>query len=178
MQDLSPNERVNYANKHVSKQDVYVVCYCTYLCSRTSLFSSGIRGHNNSSVASEVWTLEHEGPENFGIQKLVKGLPILKHSAKLCTDCIVGKQHCDNFPKKSLWRAYQPLQLMHSDICGLITPESNSHKRYILTFIDDYSRKMWTYFLYAKSEAFTMFKNFKSMIEKEKRNYISCLRTD
>ncbi|KAH9794818.1 Integrase catalytic domain-containing protein [Citrus sinensis] len=98
---------------------------------RTSLFSSGIRGHNNSSVASEVWTLEHEGPENFGIQKLVKGLPILKHSAKLCTDCIVGKQHCDNFPKKSLWRAYQPLQLMHSDICGLITPESNSHKRHV-----------------------------------------------
>lgn len=67
---------------------------------------------------------------------------------------------------------------MHSDICGPITPKSNSHKRYILTFIDDYSHKMWTYFLHAKLEAFAMFKIFKSMVEKEKANYISSLRTD
>ena len=67
---------------------------------------------------------------------------------------------------------------MHSNICGPITPKSNSHKRYILTFTDDYSHKMWTYFLHAKLEAFAMFKIFKSMVEKEKANYISSLRTD
>lgn len=110
--------------------------------------------------------LNMKGLRTLAYRKLVKDLPILKASPKLCTFCVVGKQHREPFPKKSLWRALQPLQLVHSDICGPTTPESNSHKRYIITFIDDYSSKMWTYFLHAKSEAFTMFKNFKSMVEK------------
>ena len=67
---------------------------------------------------------------------------------------------------------------MHADICGPITPESNSQKRYLITFIDDYSRKIWVYFLNSKSEAFVTFKIFKSLVEKETGNSICCLRTD
>ena len=36
---------------------------------------------------------------------------------------------------------------------------------YYITFIDDYSRKNWTYFLKAKSEVFEKFKEFKALIE-------------
>lgn len=122
--------------------------------------------------------LNMKGLRTLAYRSMVTGLPMLKASSKLCPDCVVGKQHRDPFPKKSSWRASQPLQLIHSDICGPITPESNSHKRYIITFIDDHSRKMWTYFLHAKSEAFAVFKTFKSMVEKETKNYICCLRTD
>ena len=43
---------------------------------------------------------------------------------------------------------------------------SNSKKRYFISFIDDYSRKVWIYFLVEKSEAFTIFKNYKNLIEK------------
>lgn len=137
----------------------------------------------SEDTAAHLWHrrlghLNMKGLRTLAYRKLVKGLPILKASPKLCTNCVIGKQHRDPFPKKSLWRASQPLQLVHSDICGPITPESNSRKRYIITFIDDYSRKMWTYFLHAKSEALTMFKNFKSMVEKEIGNNICYLRTD
>ena len=31
---------------------------------------------------------------------------------------------------------------MHSDLCGLIKPLSNEDKKYFITFINDYSRKI------------------------------------
>lgn len=67
---------------------------------------------------------------------------------------------------------------MHADICGPIKPESNSNKRYFLSFIDDFTRKTWIYFLHEKSEAFAMFRIFKAGVEKESGAYITSLRTD
>jgi transposase InsO family protein len=81
-------------------------------------------------------------------------------------------------PRRSLWKASKQLQLVHSDICGPIKPASHSDKRYILSFIDDYTRKTWIYFLHEKSEAFTTFKIFKATVEKEIGAFITCLRTD
>ncbi|RVW23482.1 Retrovirus-related Pol polyprotein from transposon TNT 1-94 [Vitis vinifera] len=109
---------------------------------------------------------------------MVRGLPQLKASSKVCTDCMMGKQHRNAIPKRSLWRASQRLQLVHADICGPIKPVSNSKKRYLISFIDDYSRKVWIYFLTEKSEAFTTFKNYKNLVEKETGAFICCLRTD
>ena len=68
--------------------------------------------------------------------------------------------------------------MVHADICGPIKPVSNSKKRYLISFIDDYSRKVWIYFLTEKSEAFTTFKNYKNLVEKEIGAFIFCLRTD
>jgi len=79
---------------------------------------------------------------------------------------------------RSTWRASQKLQLIHADICGPISPTSNSKKRYLICFIDDYSRKSWVYFLVEKSEALVTFKYFKKSVEKEMDAYIKCLRTD
>jgi hypothetical protein len=59
-----------------------------------------------------------------------------------------------------------------------VTPESNSGKRYPITFIDDFSRKCWVYFISAKSEAFIMFKKFKSIAEKKAGSSMGCLRTN
>ena len=68
------------------------------------------------------------------------------------------------------------LELVHSDICGPINPSSNGGKRYIITFIDDFSRKTWVYFLQAKSDAFEAFNII--MVEKEAGSQIKVLRTD
>lgn len=67
---------------------------------------------------------------------------------------------------------------MHADICGPINPISNSKKRYLISFIDDYSRKTWVYYLVEKSEAFNIFKSFKARVEKETNLSIRNLRTD
>ncbi|KAM1053550.1 hypothetical protein ACFX2I_000976 [Malus domestica] len=111
-------------------------------------------------------------------KKMVKGLPQFAASQKVCEDCLVGRQQRDPFPKESMWRASEALQLVHADICGPINPISNSNKRYLITFIDDFSRKIWVYFLAEKSEAFGMFKAYKARVEKETGAFIRSLRTD
>ena len=122
--------------------------------------------------------LSYKGLRTLSYRNMVRGLPQLSTSNVTCTDCLKGKQHRDPIPKKSTWRASQKLELIHADICGPITPTSNSNKRYILLFTDDYSRKTWVYFLVEKSEAFSSFKSFKSMAEKQTSLFVKCLRID
>ena len=49
---------------------------------------------------------------------------------------------------------------------------------YFVTFIDDFSRYTWLYFLKHKDEVLPMFKNFKRLVKKEFAAYITCLRSD
>ena len=50
--------------------------------------------------------------------------------------------------------------------------------RYFISFIDDFSRKTWVYFLKDKSEVFEVFKRFKAMVEKETDMRIKSVRFD
>ena len=47
-----------------------------------------------------------------------------------------------------------------------------------MSFIDDYSRKAWVYFLKNKSQAFAKFKIWKAEVENQTGRKIKCLRTD
>ena len=98
---------------------------------------------------------------------MVRGLPQFKASSKLCTNCMVGKQHRDAFRKRSLGRATQRLQLVHADICRPIKPLFNGKKRSFIRFIDNYTCKVWIYFLAENFEIFAIFKNYKNLVEKE-----------
>ncbi|PNX98657.1 gag-pol polyprotein, partial [Trifolium pratense] len=111
-------------------------------------------------------------------KEMVQGLTHVKEPEQKCDSCMKGKQQRQSMPKKSPWRASEKLQLIHSDICGPINPESNGKKRYFITFIDDLSRKTWIYFLSEKSEALTIFQKFKAIVENETKLKIQCLRTD
>jgi len=55
---------------------------------------------------------------------------------------------------------------------------TNTGKRYLLVFVDDYSQKTWIYFLAEKGETFEIFKQFKNLVEKEAQKEICILRTD
>ncbi|XP_028057307.1 uncharacterized protein LOC114261266 [Camellia sinensis] len=92
--------------------------------------------------------------------------------------CILGKHHRTSFAKEVKWRATKPLELVHTDVCGPLMPMSSGHNRYFLTFINDYSRKTWVYFLKRKSEVFCIFKEFKAFVEKQSIYYIKTLRSD
>ncbi|PKU59488.1 Retrovirus-related Pol polyprotein from transposon TNT 1-94 [Dendrobium catenatum] len=109
---------------------------------------------------------------------LVHGLPDINHPNQICEGCVFGKQPRKSFPNEASFRAKKPLQLIHTDVCGPIAPASFGKHRYFLTFIDDYSRKIWVYFLKEKSEAFTMFKKFKASTEKESGFLIKSIRSD
>ena len=49
---------------------------------------------------------------------------------------------------------------------------------YYMTFIDDFSRKTWIYFLKKKDEAFMWFRTFKALVENLTGKKIKILRTD
>ena len=67
---------------------------------------------------------------------------------------------------------------MHSDACGPMSVHTLSGYSYYVTFIDDYSRKTWIYFLKARSEVFERFREFKTLIENQSGKKIRVLRTD
>ena len=70
------------------------------------------------------------------------------------------------------------LDYIHSDLWGPSSAPSHGGAHYMLTFIDDFSRKVWVYFLKHKSEAFQRFKEWKIMAEKQIGKSVKNLRTD
>ena len=58
------------------------------------------------------------------------------------------------------------LEIIHSDVCGLMTTLAREGFSYFITFIDDYSRYGYVYLMKYKSEAFEKFKEFRQEVEK------------
>jgi hypothetical protein len=87
------------------------------------------------------------------------------------------KMHKDRVPKVKTTPTTRPLQLIHSDLCGPLPTTSKTGNRYILTFIDDYTRKTWLYFLAMKSQTLALFKQFKTLVETPLHR-IQTLRSD
>ena len=59
------------------------------------------------------------------------------------------------------------MELVHTDMCGPMKTPYLGGIIYFLAFIDDFSRKTWTYFLKQNSEAFEKFKEFKTLVENQ-----------
>ena len=107
---------------------------------------------------------------------MMRGLPSIEHPNQFCEGCLLGKQLRKSFPKEVSMRATKSLQLVHTDVCGPIRPSSFGN--YFLLLIDDFSRKMWVYFLKQKSKAFGAFKKFKAFVEKQCDHEIKALSSD
>lgn len=122
--------------------------------------------------------LSYKGLKTLVKKEMVNGLPDLKEVTDMCFDCMMGKQHREAIPKKANWIASKKLELVHSDVCGPISPLSNGGNRYFITFTDDFSRKTWVYLLKDKASSFEVFKRFKAAVELESGCKIQCLRTD
>ena len=70
------------------------------------------------------------------------------------------------------------LDIVHSDVCGSMTTTSLRGYVYYVSFIDDYSRKTWIYFLKGKNEVFNKFKEFKALVENLSEKKIKIFRSD
>ena len=70
---------------------------------------------------------------------LATGITFAENDSKVCENCIKGKLSQSKFPTSER-RAKKPLWLIHSDLCGPMQTATPSGNKYLLTFIDDYSR--------------------------------------
>lgn len=130
-----------------------------------------------------LWHLRF-GHLNFGgfnllhRKGMVRGLPLIEKPDNFCEGCILGKQHKEGFPSGKSIREKAPLEIVHSDLCGPMQTPSLAGSQYFLTFIDDFTRKTWVYFMKNKSEVFEKFRNFKALVENQSGLRIKFLRTD
>jgi len=70
------------------------------------------------------------------------------------------------------------LQLVHSDLFGPMSIPSLGKSVYCVSFIDNFSRNTWIYFLRNKYEVFEKFKEFKALEENHTEKRITVLRTN
>ena len=75
-------------------------------------------------------------------------------------------------------RANKILELVHNDVFGPVSVPSLGKSVYYVSFVDDFSRNTWIYFLTKKSEVFDKFKEFKALVENQIEKKIKVLRTD
>ncbi|KAE8676474.1 hypothetical protein F3Y22_tig00111588pilonHSYRG00004 [Hibiscus syriacus] len=73
-------------------------------------------------------------------KSMLKGLSQLDvRTATVCAGCQYGKAHQLPYDE-SKFKAKEPLELVHSDMFGPVKQQSISGMRYMVTFIDDFSR--------------------------------------
>ena len=98
------------------------------------------------------------------LRKVVTGLLEfeVQHDG-VCRGCALGKNGRKPFPNSDS-RAKGILDLIHSNLCRPMLVATQSGHLYFMTFIDDYSRKTWIYFLKSKesNEVLDRFQKYKA----------------
>jgi hypothetical protein len=146
-----------------------------------------LKGHSDSTLVhntvnpSELWhrRFTHLHYKALPIvSKMVTGLPEIQVDHEgTCKGCAQGKNMKNPFPSSDN-KAKGVLDIVHSDVCGPMSTTSLSGYVYYVSFIDDFSRKTWIYFLKSKGEVFSKFKEFKALVENLSERKIKILRSD
>ena len=68
--------------------------------------------------------------------------------------------------------------MVHTDVWGPFPVSSLGGSRFYVTLIDDFSRKVWVYFLKHKSDVFATFTKGKAEVENQTNLKVKCLRSD
>ena len=109
---------------------------------------------------------------------MVEGLPVIKSIKGICKGCIVGKHPEHKFDRGKENRAKSILELIHFDIIRPIPTTSMNGSRYVLTFIDDFSRYTWVFFIKKKSEVLEKFIELKALVENASERKIKYFQSD
>jgi transposase InsO family protein len=125
-----------------------------------------------------IWHLHFVALRKMGRDGLVRGMPLLTQVEHVCDACLAGKHRWAPFPHQAKRRLMEPLQLLHGDICGPITPATPSGNRYFLLLVDDYSRCMWIALQPSKDAAATAIKHVQAAVERKSGKKLLALRTD
>ena len=112
------------------------------------------------------------------MSKVVTGLPEIHIDYEgVWKGCYQGKNTKNPFPSSNN-KAKVILDIVHSDVCGLMLATSLSGHVYYVSFIDDYSHKTWIYLLKGKDEVFGKFKEFKVLVDNLSEKKIKILISD
>ncbi|UYV79748.1 FHDC1 [Cordylochernes scorpioides] len=142
---------------------------------------------SNLTLPSENKTQEwhrklgHIGMQNLRkLESLVDGMELNKLEKlenDVCEICIMAKQTRKSFGNERS-RATRPLEIVHTDLCGPIEPLTHDNKKYIMTFLDDYTHFCYVYLLSNKYETKEYIKEYVDEVERFLNAKVSKLRCD
>eukprot|EP00253_Pinus_taeda_P032839 PITA_32839 len=131
-------------------------------------------GAENIVVSREKTMLWHQRLRHIGEKGLrilhgkvmVEGMSNSSLDFDLCENCVYGKQNQVSFPSSGK-RVKHILELVHSDVFGPVKVPSLGKSMHYVSFMDDFSRNTWIYFLKKKYGVFDRFKEFKALVENQ-----------
>ncbi|GJW32315.1 retrovirus-related pol polyprotein from transposon TNT 1-94 [Tanacetum coccineum] len=140
--------------------------------------TAGVATSKASLDDSKLWHYCLGDMGQKGMKYLAKkGLIKVSCNLSFCDIVVFFKQKKVSF-SPSIHRTRDALDYIHFDLWGPSPVMSQGGKRYMLTIIDDFSRKVWVFFLKHKDEVFPTFKEWKVLIENQTGKKIKKLRTD
>ena len=95
----------------------------------------------------------------------------------MCRGCALGNNLKAIFPRKES-RSKGILDLIHSEVSGLMSVASVQGVSYYVTFIDEFSKKTWIFFMKTKDEVSSRFQEFRAQVENQTRKKSKVLRSD
>ena len=138
-----------------------------------------------SEVKSENWLwhqryghINSRDSNMLSEKKMLQGLPKIKLPNEVCDMCCTGKQARKSYNAIVPFNATRKFEVIHSDVCGPFEVKSVGRNRYFVTFINEFTRKLWIYLLAKKDLVFGVFKKFRLLVQNETGEMISRLRTD
>ena len=132
----------------------------------------------------DLWYLRygHLGVDN--LKKLAKDKLVedfdysFTQEISICEPCLKGKHKRNQFPPHSERMTSEPLELIHSDVCGKLSTKSLGGAEYFVTLTDDKTRYVWVYVIKKKIDVFRVFSEWKTEAEKSLGRSMKTLRTD
>jgi hypothetical protein len=121
--------------------------------------------------------LERRAFKYYMVKVWLKVCPILSLDFDFYEHHLYGKKNHVIFSSSAM-RVEGILQLVHNDVFGPMSVPSLGKYMYYVSFIDDFLRNTWIYFLGKKYEVFEKFKEFKALVENQTKKRIKVLRTD
>jgi len=104
----------------------------------------------------------------------------LPQSLPACTSCIMGKSHVHPHLSTGFERATRVAEGFHSDFRGPFSVPTDKGEAYLLTLVDDYSRRIFGFLAKSQSEWMEIWTQFVTRVEAElgKTNCISWILSD
>jgi hypothetical protein len=126
-----------------------------------------------TSYESLLWHRCLGHPSNYVLSK-INSISISKPLE--CEICHFSKSSKLPF-NNSTTHVSHVFELIHSDVWGPFNTSLNGYK-YFITFIDDFSRVTWVYLLKAKSDVFSCFQDFHTLIKNQFSSHLKTFRSD
>ncbi|KAG8502454.1 hypothetical protein CXB51_000383 [Gossypium anomalum] len=160
--------------KGIRKNNLY------YYQGSTVIGAVATASDNKELDSMQLWHMKlgHASEKSLKIlakQGLLKGAKACK--LKFCEHCVLGKQKRVKFGT-AIHNTKGILEYVHLDVWGPSKTPSLRGKHYFVTFVDDFSRRVWVYSMRTKDEVLCVFLKWKTMIENQTGKKIKQLKTD